>query len=342
MGISSRHLIGLVTAAGLLLPAIGAHASGEVNIYSARQEVLIRPLLDQFTEESGIEVNLLSAKAGELMNRLRNEGRNSPADVLLTVDAGNLHQAKQAGLFQSIESDTLDERVPEQYRDPDGDWYGLSLRARVIFRHRDRVAEGAIADYESLADEEWENRLCIRSSDNVYNQSLTASMIAHHGADEAQRWAEGVVASMARPPQGGDRDQLRAVVAGQCDIAVANTYYFGGMLTSEGDDRAVAEQLALVWPNQDGRGAHVNVSGAGVTAHAPNRDNAIRLIEFLTSESSQRWYAEANSEYPIREGVEAAEVLRQWGDFRADGLNLSELGEYNAEAVRLMDRAGWR
>ena len=329
---------------GLLLTLTVApvHAADEVNVYSARKEALIRPLLDRFTEATGIEVNLLTAKAGELLSRLKNEGRNSPADLLITVDAGNLHRAQQAGVLQPVSSTELDRAVPAAYREPDGHWYGLSLRARVIFRAADRVEPGAITTYEGLADDAWKNSICIRSSSNIYNQSLVASMIAHHGVEATETWAEGLVDNMARPPQGGDRDQLRAVVAGECDLAVANTYYFGRMLQDDGEDGAIARQLELIWPNQDGRGAHVNISGGGVTRHAPNRDNAVRLLEFLVSPESQSWYADVNNEYPVRKGVEASPVLREWGEFKADTLNLDKLGEYNAEAVRLMDRVGWR
>jgi iron(III) transport system substrate-binding protein len=339
---SLRKLLAPAVVAALVAPSFAAQADGEVNVYSARQEVLIRPLLDRFTEETGIEVNLLSAGAGELLNRLVNEGRNTPADIFLTVDAGRLHRAVDAGVFQPISSDVLNEHVPAQYRDPEGRWYGLSLRSRVIFRAADRVPEGAIATYEDLADDRWDNRVCIRSSSNIYNQSLVASMIAHHGVEETEQWAAALVDNMARPPQGGDTDQLRAVAAGECDIAVANTYYYGRLLTGDAEDRAIAEELALVWPNQDGRGAHMNVSGAGVTTHAPNRENAIRLLEFLVSEEAQRWYAQVNNEFPVREGVEASPVLQKWGEFKADDLNLAKLGALNDEAVRLMDRAGWR
>lgn len=317
-------------------------AAGEVNVYSARKEALIKPLLERFTDATGIEVNLLTAKAGELLSRLRNEGRNTPADLLITVDAGNLHRAQEAGVLQPVSSAELERAVPAAYREPDGHWYGLSLRARVIFRAADRVEPGAIATYESLADPAWSNRICIRSSSNIYNQSLVASMIAHHGVEATETWAAGLVDNMARSPQGGDRDQLRAVAAGECDLAVANTYYFGRMLQDDGEDGAIARQLELVWPNQEGRGAHVNISGGAVTRHAPNPENAVRLLEFLVSPESQVWYAEVNNEYPVREGVEASPVLREWGDFKADALNLSKLGEYNDDAVRLMDRVGWR
>ncbi|MGM0476932.1 MAG: Fe(3+) ABC transporter substrate-binding protein [Pseudomonadota bacterium] len=313
-----------------------------MNLYSARKEALIKPLLDRFTEESGIEVNLLTAKAGALLSRLENEGRNTPADVLITVDAGNLHQAKEADVLQSLESEKLDSAIPETYRDPDGHWYGLSQRARVIFTHRDRVDEGAIETYADLADPEWEGRICIRSSENIYNQSLVASLIAHEGEDTTEEWANDLVNNMARSPQGGDRDQLRAVASGECDVAVANTYYYGAMLNGSEDDREVAESLRLVWPNQEGRGAHVNISGAGMVA-ASDKDDAVReFIEFLVREDSQEWYAEVNNEHPVRPGVPMSDTLAEWGDFKADDLSLATLGELNADAVRLMDRAGWR
>jgi iron(III) transport system substrate-binding protein len=327
--------------AALSLP-VAVHADDEVNLYSARQENLIKPLLDDFTRATGISVKLLTGRADELLQRLRLEGRNSPADVLITVDAGNLHQAKEAEVLSAIESETLDQRVPESFRDMDGQWYGLSLRARPIMYNKDRVDPSELSTYEALTDPMWRGRICIRSSSNVYNQSLVAAMIASEGPEAASQWAEGLVANLARPPQGGDRDQIRAAAAGVCDIAIANTYYLGAMLV--GDDaaqREAAEQIGVFFPNQDGRGAHVNISGAAVTAHAPNRENAIQLIEYLTSEEAQRWYAEANQEYPVRPDVPASEVLQAFGDFKMDSLNLSLLGEHNAEAVRIMDRAGW-
>lgn len=316
-------------------------AAEEVNVYSSRQEVLIAPLFKRFTEETGIKVNVLSANAGALLARLRSEGRNSPADVLLTVDAGNLHRAREAGVLQVVESDLLNEKIPSALRDKDGYWYGLSMRARVIFRSKDRVPADAISSYEELADPKWKGKICVRSSDNIYNQSLVASMIDVHGVDKTEEWAKGLVANMARRPQGGDRDQLAAVAAGQCDLALANTYYYGGMLR-DSVSRETAEQVAIVWPNQDGRGAHVNVSGAGITAHARNVDNAVKLLEFMASPEAQAWYAEGNSEYPVVPGAEIHELLKGWGEFKRDDLNLSTLGINNAEAVRLMDRAGWR
>ncbi|MBS0002099.1 MAG: Fe(3+) ABC transporter substrate-binding protein [Thioalkalivibrio sp.] len=337
------RLLGIAALAAAIGLPVSASAEGEVNVYSARQENLIKPLLDDFTRDTGVTVNLLTGRADELLQRLRLEGRNSPADVLITVDAGNLHQAKQAEVLSPIDSPVLNERIPENFRDVDGHWYGLSLRARPIMYNKDTVDPSELSTYEALADPKWRSRICIRSSSNIYNQSLVASMIASNGAEATSEWAEGLVENFARPPQGGDRDQIRAAAAGVCDIAIANTYYLGGMLAGDDpDQRAVAQQIGVFFPNQDGRGTHVNVSGAGVTEHAPNPENGARLIEYLTGEEAQRWYAEANQEYPVRPEVPASEILRSFGDFKADSLNLSLLGEYNAEAVRIMDRAGWR
>ncbi|WP_019589082.1 MULTISPECIES: Fe(3+) ABC transporter substrate-binding protein [unclassified Thioalkalivibrio] len=343
-------IIGAAATVAITLPLAGcgpdadngAADAGEVNLYSARQEQLIQPLLERFTDETGIEVNLVTGGADALLQRLRQEGRNSPADVFITVDAGRLHQAHSAGVLQGIESTTLENNVPERYRDPDGEWFGLSMRARPIMYHTDRVDPSELSTYEALTDEQWEGRICIRSSDNIYNQSLVASMLATEGEDAAQQWVNGIVANMARRPQGGDRDQIRAVADGVCDIAIANTYYLGIMLEGEGRDREVAEQIGVFWPNQNDRGTHVNISGAGVTAHAPNQENAARLIEYLTSESAQEWYAEANQEYPIRDDVPASDILAGFGDFVSDDIDLYLLGENNAEAVRILDRGGWR
>jgi len=313
-----------------------------INVYSARKEDLIAPLLDRFTEQSGIEVRLLTAKAGALLSRLESEGQNTPADLLITVDAGNLHRAKEAGVLQPVESTTLEERIPSNLRDVDNQWFGLSQRARVIFAHTERVEDGAINSYADLADPKFKDRICIRSSDNVYNQSLVASLIAEHGEEWTEEWAKGLVANMARDPQGGDRDQIRAVAAGECDIAVANTYYYGAMQNGSDTDRAAADAVRLVWPNQDDRGAHVNVSGAGMVAASDKSEAVVQLLEFLTTEDSQEWYAQVNNEFPVRPGVPASDTLAQWGEFKADALDLSKLGELNPDAVRLMDRAGWQ
>jgi iron(III) transport system substrate-binding protein len=315
----------------------------EVNVYSARKEALIKPLLDEFSAKTGIEVNLVTGKADALLTRLKSEGRNTPADLFITVDAGRLYRAKQEQVLQPVTDAQIQAAVPENLRDPENEWIGLSQRARVIFYARDRVDPSELSTYEALADPKWKERICIRSSSNIYNQSLAASLIAAHGIEEVEEWARGIVANMARPPKGGDRDQIKAVAAGQCDIAVANTYYYGQMLG--GDDpeqRAAAEKVGLFWPNQEGRGTHVNVSGAGMTRHAKNPEPALELMRFLVSPEAQKWYAQVNYEYPVREGVEMSDLLKEWGEFKADNLNLSALGEYNAEAVKLMDRAGWR
>jgi iron(III) transport system substrate-binding protein len=326
----------------LLLTASPALAAGQVNIYSARQEVLIKPLLDRFTEQTGIKVNLVAGNADALLQRLQNEGRNSPADVLLTVDAGNLNRAMEMELFQPVKSAALEQAIPAAYRDPAGHWFGLSMRARVLMYARDRVDPAELGTYQDLTDSRWQGRICVRSSSNVYNQSMTAAMIAHQGVEATEAWAKGLVANFARSPQGGDRDQIKAVAAGQCDVAIVNTYYLGGMLnSSEAGEREAAAKVAVFWPDQQ-QGVHVNVSGAGVTRHARNRDNAVRLLEFLAGEEAQRWYAEVNFEYPVRSATPISETLTAFGVFKADDLNLAILGRHNPEAVRLMDRAGWR
>ena len=341
------YLFPLAVAAGIAtllmaMPMPGL-AEDEVNLYSSRQENLIKPLLDRFTEQTGIKVNLVTGKDDALLQRLQSEGRNSPADLLLTADAGRLHRAKAAGSTQAVSSEVLSEAIPAAYRDPEGHWYGLTLRARPILYAKGKFDPASLSTYEALAEPAFKGEICIRSSDNIYNQSLVASMIAANGVEATETWAKGLVANLARPPKGGDRDQVKAAAAGECDIAVANTYYLAGMLTSkDGAERAAGEAMGVFWPNQDGRGAHVNVSGAAVTASARNRDSAIRLIEFLASPESQQWYADVNGEYPVREGVEMSPLLASWGTFKADSLNLERLGELNAEAVRLMDRAGWK
>ncbi len=320
-----------------------AFAAGEVNLYSARKEELIKPLLDRFTADTGIKVNLVTGKADALLKRLESEDRNTPADLLLTTDAGRLYRAYEAGLLQPVRSDTLERAVPAIYRDPEGHWFGVSVRARVLMFASDRLDPAGLSTYEDLADERWKGRICIRSSNNIYNQSLVASLIVAHGEAETEAWAKGLIANLARPPKGGDRDQIKAVAAGQCDVAVANTYYLGTMLnSSDPAQREAAAKISVFWPNQADRGSHVNVSGAGVTRHARNRNNAVRLLEFMTTEESQRWYAEANLEYPVRTGITLNPTLEAWGTFAGDTINLAELGRHNAAAVRLMDRAGWK
>ncbi len=317
--------------------------SNEVNLYSARKEALIKPLLDQFTSESGIQVNVISSKADALLKRIENEGQNSPADVLLTTDAGRLHRAKSAGIFTSINSELINRNIPSQYRDAEGEWVGLSVRVRPIMV-TEEGKEFGISRYEDLAKPQLNGQICVRSSSNIYNQSLVAAMLAVSEADSLERWATGVVTNMARTPQGGDRDQIRAAATGQCNVVVANTYYLANMLSNEEntDDFAAANSLSVIWPNQDDRGAHINVSGAGVLKTAPNKDNALKLIEFLASDKAQEMYANVNFEYPAKEDVALHPILLKWGHFKADTVSLGILGENNANAVKLLDRAGWK
>ncbi len=315
----------------------------EVNVYSARKEDLIKPLLDQFQQQTNIQVNLITGKADALLQRLVSEDKNSPADILITTDAGRLHRAKQADVLQKISSSKLTSTIPEQYRDSEGYWYGLTVRARPIVYAIDRVDAKLLSTYESLTSEQWKQKICIRSSNNIYNQSLVASLIAHHGKKQTLEWAKKIVTNFGRPPQGGDRDQVKAVAAGQCDIAVINTYYLGKMLTSKDEaEKAAAQKVRIFWPNQEDRGTHVNISGAAITASSKNTDSAIALLEFLVSDESQQWYAETNFEYPIKPGIPASELLKTWGEFKADTLRLNQLGELNPQAVMIMDQAKWK
>jgi iron(III) transport system substrate-binding protein len=317
--------------------------AGEVNVYSHRHYDTDQQLFDRFTELTGITVNVVTASADELITRLENEGEASPADMLITVDAGRLHRAVERGLLQSIRSERLEANVPEHLRDRDGQWWGLTQRARVFVYHRERVDPAELTSYADLAAPRWQGRVLIRSSENVYNQSLMASILAHEGEEAATAWAEGVVRNLARAPSGGDTDQIKAVAAGAGDVAVSNTYYFARLVEStDPEERRVAEQVDVVFPEQDGRGTHVNVSGAGVTRHAGNVDNAIALLEFLTGDEAQALFASANQEYPVKPGTPWSPTLQAWGDFRADTLDLTVLGELNGRAVMVFDRAGWR
>ncbi|MEP1469357.1 MAG: Fe(3+) ABC transporter substrate-binding protein [Halieaceae bacterium] len=320
-----------------------SQAANELNIYSARQEALIKPLLDTYSEQTGTTINLVTGKGDALLTRLQSEGRNSPADVLITTDAGRLYRAQEAGVLQQVSSDTLDRDIPSHLRSAEGYWYGLSVRARGIVYARDRVKPEELSTYEALAQPQWRGRICVRSSSNIYNQSLVAGMLATEGEDKTAAWLNGFVGNFARPPQGGDRDQIKAVAAGQCDVAVVNSYYLGGMIRStDSEQTEAAAKVAIFWPNQSGRGTHINVSGAGVTAATDNAAAAVQLIEFLASDTSQRWYGEANNEYPVREDVPASELLRSWGDFKRDQVNVTDLGRNNAQAVMAMDRANWK
>ena len=269
--------------------------SSELNIYSARKEALIKPLLDRFSEATGTQINLVTGKGDALLTRLQSEGINSPADLLLTVDAGRLYRAQQAGVLQPISSKQLNNAIPQHLRSIDDKWFGLSVRARVIVYAKDRVGVDQLSTYEALAEPRWRGKICVRSSSNIYNQSLVASMLATEGMQYTEAWLKGLVANFARTSAGGDRDQIKAVAAGLCDVAIVNSYYLGGMLrSSDPAQLEAASSVGLFWPNQDGRGTHINISGAGVTRSSQNLELAAQLIAFLASDESQRWYAEMN------------------------------------------------
>lgn len=332
------------TAAYLLAAAsacstLSASANGEVNVYSYRQDFLIKPLLDAFTQETGIDVNVVFAKEG-LIERLKQEGRNSPADLLLTTEIGSLQDAVAAGVTQPATSPTLEKNIPAQFRDPQGDWYGLTQRARIIVAAKERVPEGEIKTYEDLADPKWQGRLCTRSGKHVYMIGLTASMIAHHGEEQAGTWLQGLKNNLARKPQGNDRSQVKSIKEGECDIALINSYYMGAML-ADPEQKAWADAVYMIFPNQEDRGTHVNISGIALTQSAPNKDNAIKLIEFLSNDDAQRIYAEQNNEYPVKSGVAWSGLLRSWGDFKADTLPLSQVAELREAAIKLTDRIGY-
>lgn len=333
---------GAALAALIAATAAGASAA-EVNLYSSRHYDADVEMYAAFTNQTGIEVNLIEGDADQLIERIKAEGQNSPADVLITVDAGRLQRADAAGILEPLASAVLNDRIPAHLLHPDGKWYGLSQRVRAIVYAKDRVDPAEITSYEDLADPRWQGRVCIRSSGNIYNQSLVASMIEADGIEATEAWAEGLVANLARDPQGGDTDQIQAVAAGECDLAVVNHYYLVRLMTSDQpEEQDIAAAVGIVFPNQDGRGAHANISGAGVVATAPNRDNAITFLEYLTTPEAQAYFAEGNHEYPVIEGVKLDPVLEEWGTFKTDTLNAAKLGENNAEAVKLMDRAGWK
>lgn len=314
----------------------------EVNVYSAQQEHLIRPILKEFEQDTGITVNIITGDKAQLITRLEQEGEFTPADLLLTVDIGNIWQANDKGLLQPIESEVLQEQIPEYLRGDEGYWYGLTTRARIIFYRPEDTDPSELSTYEALADAKWDNGILIRSSGNIYNQSLLASIIGHKGEDAARAWAEGVVENFARTPQGGDRDQLRALAAGEGKLAVSNTYYYGLLQNSENpQDRDYAEKIKPFFPNQDGRGTHVNIRGGGITKHAKNKDNAVKLLEYLASDKGQQFFAESNYEYPANPDVELPKTVASWGDFKRDTMNLEEIGRLNAKAVRIFNEVGW-
>lgn len=348
--LSRRWFLGVATAALIVAcnqtqeqstnePQADAVAdNGQVNIYSSRHYNTDDQLYDGFTEQTGIRVNLIEGKADELIERIKSEGANSPADILITVDAGRLWRAAQAGIFAPVESEILESEIPDNLQDPDNLWFGFSKRARVIMYNKDRVDPSQLSTYEDLADPQWRGRFIVRSSSNIYNQSLVAGMIEERGEEATAEWIEGLVANFARSPQGNDTSQIEDVAAGVADLTLANTYY----LARYEDNPEVFDKVGIFFPNQDGRGAHVNISGAGLLQNAPNPENAIAFLEYLASPEAQEFFALGNNEYPVVEGTPVNPVVESFGEFKDDTTNVAAYGKNNADAVKIMDRAGWK
>ena len=327
--------------AGALALAAAAASAQEVNLYSSRHYDTDERLYTDFEKATGIKVNRIEAGADELIERMKAEGRNSPADVFLTTDAGRMWRAEEAGILAPVESELLDEKIPEHLRHPDDLWFGFSQRARIIFYDKQDVTEPP-QTYAELADPKWKGRVCTRSGSNIYMLSLLAAKIAHDGEEAATEWAQGLWDNRARDPQGGDTDQLRAIVSGECDVVLANTYYFARALRTEVDGvSAHVDRIGWVFPDQDGAGAHVNVSAGAMAAHAPHPEVAKAFLEYLASDSAQAYFSKGNDEYPVVEGVEQAESTAQLGEFKADDLNLAELGRNQARAQMIYDSVGY-
>jgi iron(III) transport system substrate-binding protein len=329
--------IAAASAISVCLPTI-ASAQGEVNLYTYREQKLIQPLLDAFTKDTGIKVNVVSASSG-LEQRIKTEGANSPADVLLTVDIGRLEDAVQAGITQPIKSDVIDKTVPAEYRDPEGHWAGVSMRARVVYASKDRVKQDAIT-YEELADPKWKGKICIRSGQHIYNNALIAAMIAKHGEAKAEEWLKGLKANLAQKPSGGDREQARDVAAGKCDIGIGNTYYWALMLKNP-SQKAWADATKVILPTFAGGGTHVNVSGVVLAKNAPNKANAMKLIEWLAGDTAQHMYADTNNEYPVKAGIKANDVVAGYGKLNPDPMPLSKIAQNKKAAANLVDKTGF-
>jgi iron(III) transport system substrate-binding protein len=341
MTISSSRPIARLAMAGAFVATLGGTSfaqSGEVNVYTYREHKLIQPLFDAFTKDTGIKVNVISASSG-LDQRIKAEGPNSPADVLLTVDIGRLEDAVKAGVSQPIKSELLDKIVPPRFRDPEGHWYGISMRARVIYASKERVKQGAIT-YEELADPKWKGKICIRSGQHIYNNALFAAVIAKHGEAKAEQWLRGLKANLARKPSGGDREQARDVAAGKCDIGIGNTYYWALMLKNPAQ-KVWADATRVILPTFRGGGTHVNLSGVVLAKHAPNKANAMKLIEWLAGEKAQHMYADAVYEYPVRQGIAINPVIAGYGKLDADSMPIAKIAEYKKAAANLVDKVGF-
>lgn len=333
---NGKFRFGALLAATLLSLALPAVAD-EVVVYSARNEQLIKPLFDAYTKETGVKIKFITDKEGALLQRLKAEGANTPADMLLTVDAGNLWEAAREGVLKPLQSKTLEANIPAHLRDPAGQWFGLSVRARTLFHNTQKLKPADLSSYEDLAQPKWKGRLCLRTSKKVYNQSLVAMLIAEHGEARAEQIVRGWVANLATDVFPDDTKMLEAVAAGQCDVGIANTYYFGRLM-----EKKPGLPLGIFWANQQGGGVHVNVSGAGITRHAKHEKEALRLLEWLSSEKAQNQFADVNLEYPVNPAVKPDAVVSAWGPFKQNAMNLSKAGELQAQAVKLMDRAGYK
>ncbi len=334
----SASLAGTVSAL-LLLGSVTASAAGEVNVYSYRQPFLIKPMFDAFTRKTGIEVNTVFAKKG-LVERLKREGRNSPADLIFTVDIGRLSTAVNEGLTQPLENALLADKIPAEFRDPDGHWFGLTTRARIIVTSKERVKPGEIESYADLASEGMKGRICTRSGSHGYMVALIASVIANEGEEAARTWLTGIKDNLARKPQGNDRAQVKAIKEGECDVAVINSYYMGNMVTDE-EQSAWADAVNIVFPDQSGRGTHMNISGMSLTAASPNKDNAIKLMEFLADDQAQRMYAEQNFEYPVNPQVNWSGLLESWGVFEMDKTPLAEIAKHRVTAAKMVNEIAY-
>ncbi|WP_246745904.1 Fe(3+) ABC transporter substrate-binding protein [Ciceribacter sp. L1K22] len=329
-----------VFSATTVMGAGAAWADGEVNIYSYRQPELIQPLLDAFTKETGITTNVLFLDKG-LVERINAEGANSPADVILTVDIARLVEAKEGGVTQPLQNETVNKDIPAQYRDPDGDWFGLTTRGRVVYASKDRVSQDTIT-YEELADPKWKGKICIRDGQHSYNIGLFASMVAHHGAEYTETWLKGFKENLARKPDGNDRSQAKSIMAGECDLALGNTYYVGLMQTNEKEpeQKEWANAIKILFPNTADRGTHVNISGMALAKNAPNKDNAVKLMEFLSSGEAQKIYAEQVFEYPVMPGAEPSDIVKAFGEIKPDALPLADIAANRKIASELVDKVG--
>ena len=317
----------------------------EVNLYSQRHYAVDELQYKNFTEKTGIKVNVVKANADQLIERLKNEGDDSPADLFVTVDAGKLYNARQAGVLQKISSENINENIISDLRDPDGFWAPITYRSRIIVYSNDRVKKSDLNSYEDLANPKWKGRLLVRSSSNAYNQALMSSLVANLGSENTEKWSSAVVSNFARDPKGSDRDQVKAIAAGQGDIAIVNSYYIGLLLASEKEEEQNAgNSVSVFFPNQGeaDRGSHINISAIGLTKSSPNKENAIKLIEYLTSQEAQEVYVNNSYEYPANSLVEPSDIVKSWGNFKIDKLNLNALGEFRPEALKIFDRTGWK